>query len=83
MKLRTFELDGITQVEVTLSRRNLRALIAKLDDSDSKRTIARDEDNGVHLIVRAEPDDVHYVERPAGIMAPWTEAQMLLDGYES
>jgi hypothetical protein len=83
VKLRTFELDGITQVEVTLSRRNLRALIAKLGDSDSKRTIVRDEDNGMRLIVCSEPDDEHYGERPPGMMAPWTEAQMLLDGFES
>ncbi len=71
-------------VKVTLSRRNLRALLFKVRDPDSKAVIARDVEPGLRLEVRAERDDVHYVDRPPGRMAPWTEAalQADLDGLE-
>jgi hypothetical protein len=67
---------------VTLSRRNLLALLAKLDEPASWRTIVGgyvycDEElfDGVRLAVRAEPDELHYADRePPGPMLPSTEA---------
>jgi hypothetical protein len=69
-------------VRVTLSRRNLRTLLLKLADPDSKRTISRDVEPGLRLEVHAESDEVHYAERPPGQMTLWTEAalQAGLDG---
>lgn len=66
------------RVEIVLSRRNLRTLLAKLADEDSVRTIVRDVADGVRLAVLAEDDDDHYRDRVPGAMAPWTEAQLLL-----
>ncbi len=61
------------EVTVTLSRRNLLALLAKLDEPGSLRTIIRDCGDLV-LVVRAEDDAVHYAEREPGPMTPTTEA---------
>lgn len=67
---------SLERVEVALSERNLIALINKVRRSDSLRTLEFDEpveDDGalpgepqqyVRLVVRAEPDDDHYGERP-------------------
>jgi hypothetical protein len=71
-------------VLVTLSRRNLLALLAKLDEPASWRTIAGgyvycDEElvDGVTLAVRSEPDELHYADRePPGPMLPSTEASI-------
>ncbi len=66
--------DGI--INVTLSRRNLLALLAKLSGSPegSHCSIGWD-----RLIVHAEPDDVHYAGRvPPGPMHPATEARIKL-----
>lgn len=63
-------------VHVTLSRRNLKALIAKLDGhpANSARTIATIA-NALKLIVTAEEDGIHYANRgyPPGPMVPETE----------
>lgn len=56
-----------TLIEVTLSRRNLLALLSKVDDPDSARIITRQCD-GAFLIVRAEPDSEHYQDRVPGRM---------------
>jgi hypothetical protein len=58
---------------VVLSRRNLEALLAKLDGApyDSACTIYRD---GVW--VRAEENEKHYGEREPGEMHPETEARL-------
>jgi hypothetical protein len=69
-------------VLVTLSRRNLLALLAKLDEQVSGRKITGgyvfcDDDllDGVTLAVRSEPDEEHYADRePPGPMSPTTEA---------
>jgi hypothetical protein len=58
-------------VRVTLSRRNLMALLVKLDgwpkDSECSITLGQ-------LLVHAEPDEVHYANRPPrGAMHPATE----------
>lgn len=64
-------------VTVALSRRNLKALLAKLDGfpPNSARTITKEEDAGL-LVVIAEEDDLRYDERgyPPGEMHPDTEA---------
>lgn len=52
-------------VRVTLSRRNLKSLLAKLD-KPSMRTLCRRCENGVGLIVVAEDDDRHYLDRDPG-----------------
>jgi len=66
-------------VYVTLSRRNLMSLLAKLDGHPvaSECEIARLETlNGttMWLSVKVEEDDVHYNGRTAGPMHPDTEA---------
>jgi hypothetical protein len=74
--------DGV--VHVTLSERNLRALLAMLHGSvpDSACTIRYDTRDGPMLLVSAEPDAVHYfhperdVPGIAGAMHPATEARM-------
>jgi len=50
---------------VELTERNLRALLDKLDDPNSKRTII----DGEHKIaVKAVPDEAHYGDRAPGLM---------------
>lgn len=60
-------------VHIYLSRRNLLALLAKLDGypEGGKLTIVKD-----GLMVTAEEDDVHYRERVPGVMHPETEKRM-------
>ena len=71
--------DGVL---VTLSRRNLLALLAKLDELCSARTLTsgnaywrEQATDGVVLAVRAESDAEHYRDRPLpGQMTIETEA---------
>jgi hypothetical protein len=63
---------------VTLSRRNLLALLAKLDEENSARTLISDNcyknstfDISV-LIVKAEHDSKHYGSRKPGVIASST-----------
>ncbi len=88
MQLTLVETNRGTTAVVVLSRRNLLALLHKLEmewsartitsgngyrlDEDGTPTIARD----LELIVRSETDAEHYGERPfpAGAMHPDTEA---------
>ena len=56
-------LYGVPTLE--LSKRNLQALLAKLDDPNSKRTII-DPDN--QIAVKAVPDREHYADRDPGPM---------------
>jgi hypothetical protein len=70
-----------TEVVVTLSRRNLLTLLAKLDGhpSNSACTILLPGGGeGPELLVRAEENDAHYQTRPEppGPMHPDTEARM-------
>lgn len=64
-------------VRVVLSRRNLQALLAKLDGSpeDSARTIYKDTDIGV-VFVTAEEDVEHYRGVRPGVMHPDTESRI-------
>lgn len=71
-------------VHVTLSERNLRALLEMLYGSvpNSACTITYDTRDGPMLMVSAEPDTVHYFQPErdvpgiAGAMHPATEARM-------
>lgn len=54
---------------VELSRRNLEALLAKLDDPSSARTLMKqenEEDGNEWIEVVAVEDEAHYKDRPAG-----------------
>ncbi len=67
--------DGL--IVVTLSVRNLRGLLAKVQGQPaaSKCSLGMG-----RLLVHAEPDSVHYAGRPAGgAMSPATEAALELD----
>jgi len=64
-------------LRITLSRRNLLALLQKLDTmGDSACTIVRQCDNGWGVVVTAEPDEVHYADRLPGAMHPVTETAL-------
>jgi hypothetical protein len=70
-------------VRVTLSERNLRALLAKLGGSppNSACTLSYDTRDGLVLYVTAEPNDIHYTnpERDTpvpGTMHPDTEERI-------
>jgi hypothetical protein len=73
------EIDGF-QTRVTLSRRNLKTLLAKLDGfpKDSACVITKTDDGDHYLIVRAEEDEVHYGKRGygPGPMHPTTERRI-------
>lgn len=60
------------EVEITLSRRNILALLHKLDWDDSERTIQKFAD-GIILTVVAEDDNGHYGDGVAGVMHAETE----------
>lgn len=71
-------------VRVVLSRRNLTALLAKLDGFPRESSCALyrwHSDCRTMLVVKAEPDDIHYAnperlsQRP-GEMHPKTEAEI-------
>lgn len=53
---------GMPMIELT--ERNLRALLEKLTDPDSARTLV---DPDWKIAVRAVPDSDHYSDRPAGV----------------
>lgn len=53
------------RVEVTLSRRNLRTLLLKLDRPESAATLFRHCDDGL-LHISAQEDDAHYQGRQPG-----------------
>jgi hypothetical protein len=52
---------------VELTRRNLTVLLAKLDDSESERTILQRDGVG-EVFVRAVEDAAHYSDRAPGVM---------------
>jgi len=63
-------------LRVILSRRNLLALLTKLDMPGSQRTIYKDS-----VYVTAEDDVKHYGDRQPGPMHPMTETMVLqVDG---
>jgi hypothetical protein len=71
-----FDVDSLHKIaEVKLSRRNLLALLAKLDGhpAGSGKTIAREAENGWRINIVAEENPEHYGDRPAGAMEAETE----------
>lgn len=64
-------------VTITLSRRNVLALLHKLDMPGSARTLVKEEENGDRLILQVEDDQEHYAARPEG--APATTALLITD----
>lgn len=61
--------DGMGAARLELSRRNLIALLGKLDDPLSARTLMKQEDpeeGHEWVMVVAVEDDEHYAERPPG-----------------
>jgi hypothetical protein len=69
--------DGQT-LTITLSRRNLQSILAKLDGHppDSACTIFNGPFEGYLLVLKGEDDDVHYTDEAPGLMHPATERQM-------
>jgi hypothetical protein len=66
-------------VVLTLSRRNLTSLLAKLDGHPpgSTKTLERAGSDGQpYFVVRAESDEVHYAKRAPGPMHRDTEVQL-------
>lgn len=57
---------------VTFSRRNILALLHKLDMKGSARRLEKLVDEGL-LVVTVEEDEEHYSGQPAGPMHPETE----------
>jgi hypothetical protein len=81
--------DGV--LLVTLSKRNLLALLQRVDDPFAMRLLTggyvyrdRELTDGITLIVGCQPDEEHYADREApGRMKPSTEAFIArLDGSE-
>ncbi len=70
-------LGKLDTVKITLSRRNLLTLLAKLDGYPHKSmgVIWRATDSG-NLFVHAEEDAVHYADRQYGVMHPTTERRI-------
>jgi hypothetical protein len=65
------------RIEVTLSVRNLRALLSKVEEmGDSACTLFCTTEEGWRLVVRAEADEQHYAGREPGPMHPVTEAHL-------
>lgn len=58
---------------LTLSRRNLLTLLAKLDGYPPGSACMIEKDG---LYVKAEEDHIHYSDRPPGEMHEWTEAKL-------
>lgn len=75
-------IDG-TIVTITLSRRNLLALLQKVDlpPGESHCMLVRVCDSGQRVVVRAEPDDVHYTNRPPGAMRD--DAEQFIERHET
>lgn len=64
----------LRQVTITLSERNLRAMLHKVTGmGDSARCIVRTMDDGWQLLLRGENDSDHYAQRTPGPMHPLTE----------
>jgi hypothetical protein len=59
-------LDGATMVNVTLSERNLRDLLAQWDSGRERPVLSRLTEDGYMLIVCVEPDSMHYARRDPG-----------------
>jgi len=65
----------VPAVELILSERNLRSLLLSLNDDEN--AITRFTESGFLLILRGETNDVHYADRPAGMMDEKLENELL------
>lgn len=72
MRWEVVEFENGSVIHVTLSRRNLLGLLAKLDIPGSAKTLIKDSTKG-RLIVTSEEDPDHYMGREPGPMSPETE----------
>ena len=66
-------------IELVLSERNLKTLLYSIDDENN--TVSRMTESGMLLQIRSEPNDVHYKDRPAGLMDPDVETKLLKDEF--
>lgn len=63
--MKFYEERGVWVLEMT--RRNLQALLDKLDDPQSARSLGKtSEDLGSYVLVTAVEDEEHYADRPPG-----------------
>ena len=61
-------------ITVKLSKRNLLAMLHKVDSSDSAKTLFKQTDDDYKLVMIAETDDEHYhPDESAGKMHPSAE----------
>lgn len=67
--------DGEPSIEVRISRRNLLALLVKLDLQPGSSCTLVKPCGPIDVIIRADPDETHrpYQDRPPGPMQPETE----------
>ena|SRR5271166_687795 len=73
-------------VVVTLSRRNVLALLHKLERDEEEgmeavRTLMRNQGDGLFLAVVIEPDEVHYIDGPPGDMGSDIETKLASGKY--
>lgn len=72
------KIEDRTLIHIGLSRTNLLGLLAKLEEPDSLRTLAKVGGNHV-LVVSSEPDDEHYkktTNRTPGLMSDTTTTRV-------
>jgi hypothetical protein len=65
--------DNFDTIELVLSKRNLLALLHKLEMVGSARTIIFG-DRGWTFVIKSESNEEHYRDRIPGAMHPQTEA---------
>lgn len=59
----------VVEIHLRLSRRNIVSMLRMLDDRDKGAPALNGRDQGVEIIVQAQEDDEHYLDRPAGRMS--------------
>lgn len=64
----------IPAIELVLSERNLRAMLATIEEENN--AISRWTETGIMMMIRSEPDSIHYAERPAGLMSEDLELKL-------
>lgn len=64
----------IPAIELVLSERNLRAMLATIGEENN--AISRWTETGIMMLIRSESDEIHYAERPAGLMSEDLELQL-------
>jgi predicted NUDIX family phosphoesterase len=72
---------GIPAIELVLSERNLRTLLATINEENN--SVSRLTETGIMMMIRAEPNDVHYKDRPAGLMTEDVELKLAAEELAS